>query len=203
MTVGRALLPVSVNLSGIDMRASQSAISSTESVLVPPEWQFGGGFVIDEQPDYGTDLEDELPSPDGSPMVISHGVSRFPARLEGDVDLAQILAQFVTLPAIMTPIHDPQEMRVMTPAECRPPEALADVFVPPADNNGRPPIGGLSSGSDAGEELDVPRPGVDWSAIWGSDGGLSNSDSSTAVLSGNSVRTRGRIGYTSGASARP
>ena len=40
-----ALLPVSVNVSGIDMRASQSAISPAESVLVPPELeqQFGGG----------------------------------------------------------------------------------------------------------------------------------------------------------------
>ena len=92
-----------------------SAISSAELVLVPPERQFGGGdlfdcigpeLVIDEQPDYGTDLEDELPSPDGSPMVIR--VFRLPERLEGDVDLAQILAEFVTLPAIVTPIHDPK-----------------------------------------------------------------------------------------------
>ena len=111
----------------------------------------GPQLVIDEQPDYGMDLEDELPSPDGSPMVISHGVSRLPARLEGDVDLAQILAEFVTLPAIVTPIHDPQEMRVMPPAECQPLEALADELVPPADDNGRPPTGsvGYSPGAPA------------------------------------------------------
>ena len=105
-------------------------------------------------PDSETDLEDELPSPDGSPMVISHGVSHLPARLEEDVDLAQILAEFVTLPAIVTPIHDPQEMRVMPPAECRPPEALADVVVTPAgpaDDDGRPPTGsvGCSPGAPA------------------------------------------------------
>ena len=81
-----ALLPVSVNLSGMDMRTSQSAICSVESVLVPPEGQFG------------------------------------------DVDLAQILAEFVTLPAIVTSIHDPLEMRVMPPAEGRPPKVLAEVF---------------------------------------------------------------------------
>ena len=44
-----ALLPVSVNVSGIDMRASRSAISPAESVLVPPELERhfggGGGFV--------------------------------------------------------------------------------------------------------------------------------------------------------------
>ena len=114
----------------------------------------GPELVIKEQPDCGTDLEDELLSPDGSPMVISHRVSRLPARLEEDVDLAQILAEFVTLPAIVTPIHDPQEMRVMPPAECRPPEALADVLVTPAgpaDDNGRPPTGsvGCSPGAPA------------------------------------------------------
>ena len=63
--------------------------------------------------DPGTDLEDELPSPDVSPMAISHGVSLLPAQVEEDVDLAQILAEFGTLPAIVTPIHDPQEARVM------------------------------------------------------------------------------------------
>ena len=40
-----ALLPVSVDVSGIDMRAVRSAISPAESVLDPPELeqQFGGG----------------------------------------------------------------------------------------------------------------------------------------------------------------
>ena len=43
-----ALLPVSVNVSGIDMWASRSAISPAEPVLVPPELERqleGGGFV--------------------------------------------------------------------------------------------------------------------------------------------------------------
>ena len=100
-----ALLRVSVDVSGIDMRAAWSAISPAESVLVPPEpeQQFGGGggaadlfdyispeLDVAQLPDSGTDLVDELPSPDGSPMVISHGVSRLPARLKEDVDLAQM-----------------------------------------------------------------------------------------------------------------
>ena len=97
-------------------------------------------------PDSGTYLEDELPSPDGSPMVISHGVSCLPARVEEDVDLAQMLAEFGTLSAIVTPIHDPQEARVMPPAEYRPPETPADVFVTPAgpaDDDERPPTGSV------------------------------------------------------------
>ena len=97
-------------------------------------------------PDSGTDLKDELPSPDGSPMVISDGVSRLPARVEEDVDLAQMLAEFGTQPAIVTPIHDPQEVRVMPPAKYRPAEPPADVFLTPAgpaDDDGRPPTGSV------------------------------------------------------------
>ena len=95
-------------------------------------------------------MEDELPSPDVSPMVISHGMALLPAQGKEDVDLAQILAEFGTLPAIVTPIHDPQEARVVPPAEYQPPEAPADVFVAPAgpavvpDDDVPPPTGSVS-----------------------------------------------------------
>ena len=59
-----------------------------------------------------------------------------PAQVEEDVDLAQMLAEFGTLPAIVMPIHDPQEA----------PEAPADVFVAPAgpaDDDRRPPMGSV------------------------------------------------------------
>ena len=59
--------------------------------------------------DSETDLEDELPSPDASPVVIGDGVALLPAQVEESADLAQVLAEFGTLPAIVTPIHDPQE----------------------------------------------------------------------------------------------
>ena len=96
--------------------------------------------------DPGTDLEHELPSPDVSPRVISHGVALLPAQVEEDVDLAQILVEFGTLPAIVTPILDPQEALVMPPTEYRPPEAPADVVVAPAgpaDDDRRPPTGSV------------------------------------------------------------
>ena len=54
--------------------------------------------------DSGTDCQDELSSPNGSPMQV-----------EEDVDLAQILAEFGTLPAIVTPIDDPHEEGRCTP----------------------------------------------------------------------------------------
>ena len=82
--------------------------------------------------DPGTDLEDELPSPDSSPVVIGHGVALLPAQVEEDVDLAQMLAAFGTLPAIVTPIRDPQEERVVPPAEYRAPDAQVGSLVTPA-----------------------------------------------------------------------
>ena len=69
-----ALLPVSVDVSGIDMLAVRSAIPPAKSVVVPPkhEQQLGGGvdvlnYIGPEMGvapllDPGTDLEDELPS---------------------------------------------------------------------------------------------------------------------------------------------
>ena len=110
------------------------------------------GYIVSELGvapllDSGTDLEDELPSPDALPMVMGHGVAILPAQGEEDVDLAQVLAEFGTLPATVTPIHDPQEAQVVPPAEYRPPEAPVDVLVAPAgptvvaDNDVRPPTG--------------------------------------------------------------
>ena len=48
--------------------------------------------------DSGTDLEDELPSPDASSMVMGHRVTRLPAQVEKDFDLSndQVLQQLVT-----------------------------------------------------------------------------------------------------------
>ena len=88
--------------------------------------------------------------------------------MEEDVDLAQILTEFGTLPAILTPINDPQEAQVMPPAEYRPPEAPADVFVAPAgpaDDDGRPPTGSVvcspialaAPAVDAAEDLVFPE----------------------------------------------
>ena len=155
-----ALLPVSLDVSGIDMLAVRSSIPPAKTDVVPPEHeqQFSGAdllsficpeFGVAPLLDPGTDLEDELPSPDTSPVVIGHGVALLPAQIEEDVDLAQVLAEFGTLPAIVTPIHDTQEERVVPPAECRTPEAHVDLLVAPAGltvvpgDDVRPPTGSV------------------------------------------------------------
>ena len=139
-----ALLPVYLAVSGIDMLEVRSSILPAKIDVVPPEHEqpFGGGedllgFICPELSvapllDSGTDLEDELPSPDASPVFIGHRVALLPAQVEENVDLAQVLAEFGTLPAIVTPIHDPLEERVVPPAECRTPGAHVDLLVTPA-----------------------------------------------------------------------
>ena len=155
-----ALLPVSLDVSGIDMLAVRPLIPPAKSDVVPPEHeqQFREAdllsFICPELGvapllDPGTDCEDELPSPDTSPMVIGHGVALLPPQIEEDVDLAQVLAEFGTLPEIVTPIHDPQDERMAPPAESRMPEAQVGLLVAPAgpavvpDDDVRPPTGSV------------------------------------------------------------
>ena len=55
-----------------------------------------------------------------------------PAQAEEDIELAQVLADFGTLPAIVTPVRDPQGELVVTPAEYRVPDVPGSLFVVPA-----------------------------------------------------------------------
>ena len=129
-----ALLPVSLDVSGIDMPAVRSSIppAKTDAVRPAQEQPFEGADLLSLIcPELGvaplfdprTDCEEELPSPDASPMVIGPGVALLPEQVEEDVDLARVLAEFSLLPAIVTPIHDPQGERVVPPRSvaCRMP----------------------------------------------------------------------------------
>ena len=74
--------------------------------------------------DSGTDCQDELSSPDGSPMVISPIAGLLPSQGEDDINLARILAEFSTLPAFVSPIMDKYAEGEMPPTEYHPPEAV-------------------------------------------------------------------------------
>ena len=50
--------------------------------------------------DPGTDLEDELPTPAASPVTVDHG--------DVDVDLVRVFEDVGTLPAMLTPVSDPE-----------------------------------------------------------------------------------------------
>ena len=82
--------------------------------------------------DSGTDCQDELSSLDGSPMVISPIVGLSPSQGEDDVDLAQTLVEFGTLPAFVTPIIDHCAEGEMPPTEYHPPEVPTYLFAMPA-----------------------------------------------------------------------
>ena len=137
-----AVLPVSVDVSGIDMRTVRRAEPPAEPFVAPAErkQEFRGPMWLDHIDlelevtpllDSGMDCQDELSSPDGSPMVIS------------PINLTQILAEFGTLPAFVTPIIDQYAEGEMPPTEYHPPEVPPDLFVMPAG-----PVDGVSSTRD-------------------------------------------------------
>ena len=93
-----AMLPVSVDVSSIDIQEVRRAESPTEPVVATAErrQEFGGPVWLDDiDPelevipllDSGTDCQDELSSPDGSPMVISPIVGLLPSQGEDDINL--------------------------------------------------------------------------------------------------------------------
>ena len=128
------LLPVSLQLSDIGPLSGQSTVVSA-SVVVPP-WEDGltisgvgsDVLVVPELGvaplvDSGTNLEDELPTPDGSPStdavkpgeVVLREVC--PAPQGGvDLELAHALLEVAMLPMMVTPIMDPVVESSVTPA---------------------------------------------------------------------------------------
>ena len=102
------LLPVSLDLSGIGPLSGLPAVVSTSAVVPPREngltisggWGGGDsdGLVILELgvaplEDSGTDLEDELPTPDGSPSTdaIQPVVSHVPRGV--DLEMVRVLLE--------------------------------------------------------------------------------------------------------------
>ena len=66
--------------------------------------------------DSGTDLEDELPTPDGSPSTDASKPVLGPTSPGIDLELARALLELGVLPAIVTPIVDPEVGTAVTPA---------------------------------------------------------------------------------------
>ena len=78
--------------------------------------------------DSETDCQDKLSSPDGSPIVISPIVGLLPSQEEDDINLTQILTEFATLPAFVTPIIDQYAEGEMPPTEYHHPEVPPDLW---------------------------------------------------------------------------
>ena len=73
-------------------------------------------FGVAPLEDSGTDLEDELPMPDGSPSTDASKPVLGPMSPGVDLELARALLELGVLPAIVTPIVDPDVGTAATPA---------------------------------------------------------------------------------------
>ena len=127
------LLPVSLQLSDIGPLSGLPTVVSA-SVAVPP-WEAGltisgmdsDGLVVPELgvaplEGSGTDLEDELLTPDGSPSTdtVKPGevilLEVGPVPRDVDLEVARVLLEVAVLPVMATPIIDPVVEPSMTPA---------------------------------------------------------------------------------------
>ena len=73
----------------------------------------------------GTDLEDELPTPASSPVTVDHGAAPLSAQADVDIDLVRVFEDVGSLPAMVTPLSDPEGGLIGTPAGY-PVPAIAD-----------------------------------------------------------------------------
>ena len=122
------LLPVLMDISGVDLSAGRLLAVSAGMDVLPHEHEpssSGGDFIALICPelgaaplvDPGTDLEDERPTPVGSP---SPGVDKsvpFSPTSGMDLELALALLEVGVLPVMVTPIVDTEVGSSMTPAE--------------------------------------------------------------------------------------
>ena len=100
------LLPVSMDISGVDLSAIRASTMSAEAGAFPPEREqsFVGGDLlsvicpelgVSPLTDPGTDLEDEL--------TVDHGAAPRSAQADVDIDLVRVFEDVGTLPAMVTP----------------------------------------------------------------------------------------------------
>ena len=71
------------------------------------------------------DLEDELPTPATSPVTIDHGAVGRGAQADVDINLVRVFKDVGTLPAMVTPLSDPEGGLIGSPAGYAVP-AIAD-----------------------------------------------------------------------------
>ena len=122
------LLPVSMDICGVDLSAScVPAVSGGVDVL-PHEREplFSGedllGLICPELGvaplvDPGTDVEDEQPTPVGSPSPVVDRAVPLSASSGLDLELTRVLLEVGVMPVMVTPIVNPEGASSMTPVE--------------------------------------------------------------------------------------
>ena len=108
------LLPVSMDISGVDLSAIRALTVSAEAGAFPPEREqsfVGGDLLKRDLPGVGgysingpgRDLEDELPTPAASPVTVDHGAAPLFAQADVDIDLVRVFEDVGSLSAMVTP----------------------------------------------------------------------------------------------------
>ena len=93
--------------------------------------------------DSGTDCQDELSSPDGSPMVISPIVGQLPSQGEDDINLSLIMAEFANRPALLSPIDD-QYQPLKVPADLLVARKVGEISIAASGDSGTSVVEGHS-----------------------------------------------------------
>ena len=136
------LLPVSMDISGVDLSAGRLPAVSAGVDVLPHEHEplfSGGGDLVGlicpelgvaPLVDPGTDLEDELPTPVSSPSPDVDKSVPLSTSSGVDLELARALLEVGVLPAMVTPIVDPEVGSSTTPAGYPVPELSGMVSVP-------------------------------------------------------------------------
>ena len=122
------LLPVSMDISGVDMSASRVPAVSAGVNVLPHEREplFSGGDLLGLIcPELGvaplvgpgTDVEYERPTPVGSPSPVVDRAVPLSTSSGVDLELTRVFLEVGVLPVMVTPIVDPEGKSSMTPAE--------------------------------------------------------------------------------------
>ena len=101
--------------------------------------------------DPGTDVEDERSTPVGSPSPVMDGTVPLPVPSGVDMELAQIFLEVGVLPAMVTPVVEPEGESAMTPASY-PVPPIPELSVMVTDTLEAASPAGLAVGSPATDE---------------------------------------------------
>ena len=112
------LLPVSMDIGGVDLSAIRAPAVSAGAGVFPLEREqlFGGGgggdlldlicpeLGVTPLVDPGTDVEDEWPTPAASPVSVVHGVAPLSTQVDMDVELCRVFQDVGAQPEMVTPL---------------------------------------------------------------------------------------------------
>ena len=112
------LLPVSMDIIGVDLSAIRVPAVLAGVDVLPHEREplfGGGGLAWINLSGAGTDVEDERPTPVGSPWPVVDGAVPLSAPSCVDMELTHVFLEVVVLLAMVTPVVDSEGESTMTP----------------------------------------------------------------------------------------